>query len=310
MVDVNALNPDDQWVDLDTDGTVTGWSAVAARDVNDCGQVVGDASDGVITRAFLFDPLTACFYLLPTTGIDNGRFQAFHVNENGDILIRVVVNGDYSAASQYLWTAVNPSEIYQVGRGMTAGLNNDKFLIHDESSYTASLYSYTVVADGTPLKQLIVTVPAREDISDLNDAGWFAYRENVSDYGRIKICRPGSSTVTACNVPGALHGVKCAASISNSGDLVFSVSHEPFLYRFSAGKSIRLYDLLDDNAKAVLFPGGVFASAAGLVLPHVNSSNVADVPASDSYDHIAGGVCMDPNHPTFRTTILLTPVPK
>jgi hypothetical protein len=302
IMDLNLLCT--LWVDLNTNETVTGWTASKALDVNEAGQIVGTAEDGVSQRAFLFDPVAERFLLLPTPGGLSGNFQAFNINEHGDVLIRSIIDGNYNEPFQLLWTPSDPYVTHEVGIGDPAGLNNDKFLLLQNN--VATLYSYHFLPDGTLVQQVIGSVSATA-VSELNNVGWFGYRENNTTYGRIKICRPGTSTVTVYNVRGAT--VTAGAAISDSGDYGYVADNVPYLYRLSEGKSYKLYDLLDSTAKSILFPNGTFASRIGMLRFMVNSSNVAGVPTADPFDHMCGTVNLTADPSTSNwTTIVLTPV--
>jgi len=309
LVDLNALSS--YWLDLSTGEEVYGWFAYAARDINDAGLVVGTARNGDEDRAFLLDlnQPAAGFQLLPNPVGATGNVQAFKINENGEVLLRSIVNDDYTQPMQYLWTPADPQAVRYAGIGFPAGLNNDKFLLFNESAYVATLYSYQFLPDGTLVTNTVAAVSATQ-ISDLNDAGWFAYRQDTTRSRYIKICRPGSSTRTVYTTT-ALASLEAGVALSNSGDFVYEANGQPYVYRFSESKSYRLYDLLDVAAKSILYPGGTFGSRIGLAMARVNSSNAAGVPAADPYDHICGMVNLtdDPSMANWQA-IVLTAVPK
>ena len=98
-----------EWIDLNTNSSVTGWSASTAADINDSGRIVGYADkEGEDRRAFIFDDAFG-FWLLPTVGV--GTHLGFAINEQGDVLGDYRVNGDFLDCHVFYWTPLRRNEI-------------------------------------------------------------------------------------------------------------------------------------------------------------------------------------------------------
>jgi hypothetical protein len=313
------------WLDLETNEPAYGWIFRNAFDINMAGQIAGNAWDGISTRAAIYDELRG-FILLPRLQESPYREAGYRVdsiNDNGEVIGFIQPSG--YPMKTFLWTPTNPGTITVVepvaGSFETPeGIGTNTFMMQDGTLEVLRLYTYSFVG-GVPGYQLLDTIPvsygggANGNNTHLNEFGAFAYVTDDGNTQSLELFGPEATSERVCESMD--FDLSAELQMNNSNDFVYVKYGDgviPYLYRGSENRSYRLYDIVNSNAKSVLFAD----SSSGKLKPTANNTqgltSVSDddvglLPSNDPFDTIAGSIGYVGDVSSYEA-IILTPVRK
>jgi len=310
------------WTDVVNGDVEEGWSATVARRINEQGHIVGTAiqnGDPASGRAFWFDVFdpTAGFHLLPNPpeGGEPCRYAGCAINEFREVIGIYYVNAEYARWRWFFWTPDNPSAIQPLPEGeycdSNTKMNDTYFASYVSEGANANngldwkLYSYSVPGGVfTPSLHKQFTAVQLGDINSNNVLPFIAktVKGRKTTYN---LCLYNANTLqTTTLAPSYWNGV---GNVNASGDVMFAGPDGIMrIYRNLEQTAYKIYDLLDAASKAEL------DQATSVALPslRVNDSDVALVPQSDPFDHIAGYALFTIGTKSYPRGFVLTPVAK
>ncbi len=311
------------WVDLaDSSSPAPGWTTVTATGINEAGQIAGYASkEGEYSRMFLYTDSTG-FSLLPSPP-GAGDCGSGSISEQGDIIGQAYL-GDSFYPFGVFWTRLNPTKVtaFLDGYwffGASQRMSNLFFTANNQDTQQDEVFAYLVDNDGTFSFQQVHVFDDGELSGSMSDNHLIPFKEKVTEkvrgrmvtsyYASVYDALDGSVSRLA-EAEATIHPPGC---VNTSGDVIFQgVDGLAMLYRALENMSYKIYDLLDDAAKAELYIDAStpkYEREFGTAGSYINNSDVAGVPVEDPFDHILGRVNYYDEDGVFMTRmLLLTPV--
>ncbi len=316
----------DDWIDLDTGLPVEGWTTRGSRDINESGQIVGDAfnleeNPYPPIRPYIFIDGVG-FFLLPTPAVNPLGGVATMLNDRGDVM-GTCYDGVTDGRHLFFWSPLNPTITTVLMSGdiltATSTFGNDYFSVVRDG--VLKVYGYEVGENGALDYWLVGELEEAVVLGTMSSNGIVPFVEAITTgrknklvtkyYAKTFDANTGNiqtaGEVSDLYVPGTPWGYTALGGANRDGDFVYLGTDDTgYLYRGLEDKSYKLFDLLDEAAKDALNGEVLYLNEYAGRYTHVNNSSPG-VPTEAPFDVIVSSVYPDGNSANERGFVL-TPV--